>query len=609
MKNFILSFLFFGCLVSLASAQTSRLAMQYFETGEFEKAATLFKDLYEKDKRSNFYFDKYIESLLAMEDYNQCEKIVKSRLKKEPQNLALYVTQGKILEAQYKEDEAEKLYVDAIKKMPADRLSVVKLANDFVKMNKFDLAIRTYEKGVKLLNDEIIFSYNLGDLYRRKHDVSKMIHYFLNAMESETARTDNVKLLLQRYLDGDDWQELQTQLYARLQKNQGNVLYTELLAWVFIQNKDFGNALRQVRSLDRRLKENGSRVYELGSMAVNAKNYDVASQAFEYIVNNKDRSSVFYLDAKKESLNTKRKKITEGYNYEVIELEDLRNEYESFLSEFGHNKSTAHIQFDLATLEAFFLNNLDQAIFLLNKLIEIPGLNKYLKANSKLQLADFYLMKGERWESTLLYSQVDKEFKDDLLGQRARFKNAKLSYFTGDFQWAQTQFDVLKASTSKLIANDALDLSVFIMDNLGLDTISDPLQIFANAELLVFQNQFEAAVKAWDEVENLFPDHALEDDIYFAKAEMFEKRRQYALAAEMYQKVIDEYPDEIKADNSIFALARLYENQLSDLEKAKELYEKLFIDFSNSTLAVEARKRFRILRGDFEKTDPDTPEQ
>jgi tetratricopeptide (TPR) repeat protein len=293
----------------------------------------------------------------------------------------------------------------------------------------------------------------------------------------------------------------------------------------------------------------------------------------------------------------------------VADLEILKNEYESFLNEFGQNKSTAHIQFDLATLEAFFLNNLDQAIALLEELKAIPGLNKYLKANSKLQLGDFYLMKGEQWESTLLYSQVDKEFKDDLLGQRARFKNAKLSYFTGDFQWAQTQFDVLKASTSKLIANDALDLSVFIMDNLGLDTISDPLEIFANAELLVFQNRFEEAVDAWDQVEKLFPDHALEDDIYFSKAEMFEKRRQYALAAEMYQKVFDLFPDEIRADNSLFALARLYENQLADPEKAKELYEKLFIDFSNSTLAVEARKRYRILRGDFEETDANTPEQ
>ncbi len=183
MKKTIISGLLFFSL-TIAFGQTSKLAMQYFETGEFEKAASLFKELYNKDQRSSFYFDKYIESLLAMEDYSTAEKIVRARIKKEPQNLNLYVTQGKILEAQFETDEAEKWFQDAIKKLPPDRLTIVKLGNEFVQMNNFDLAIKTYERGAKLLKDDIIFSYNLGDLYRRMHDTPNMIFFFLNAMES-----------------------------------------------------------------------------------------------------------------------------------------------------------------------------------------------------------------------------------------------------------------------------------------------------------------------------------------------------------------------------------------------------------------------------------------
>ncbi|MDH3649893.1 MAG: tetratricopeptide repeat protein, partial [Saprospiraceae bacterium] len=388
--------------------------------------------------------------------------------------------------------------------------------------------------------------------------------------------------------------------YDRLQTNQENVLYTELLAWVFIQKKDFTNALRQMRALDMRLQENGSRVFELGTMAVNAKDFDVAIDAFDYIVQTKDKSSVFYLDAKKESLDTKRRKITEGYQYSETDLIALESEYEQFLEEFGRNKVTANIVFDLASLEAFYLNNLPKSIDLLRELIDYPGVNRYLKANAKIQLGDYYLMMGERWDATLLYSQVDKEFKDDLLGQNARFRNAKLSYFTGDFQWAQAQFDVLKASTSKLIANDALDLSVFIMDNMGLDTTALPLEKYASAELLVFQNRFDEAERTWNSLNSDFPDHALNDDIFFAKGKMYEKRHMYPQAAEMYQEVLDNYPEEIRADNALYALANLYELYLEKPDLAKDLYEKLFIDFSNSTLAVEARKRYRILRGDFQ---------
>lgn len=591
-------------LVAYASqGQTSKLAMQYFETGEYAKAAELYKELYQKDKRSTFYFDKYVESLLALEDFASAEKIVSSRLRKEPGNLNLLVTQGKILEAQYREDEAAKIYQNTIKKLPADRLAIVKLGNEFVKLNKFDLAIKTYEKGAKLLKDEIIFSYNLGDLYRRMHDVPKMIHYFLNAVENRAARTDNVKLLLQRYLTESDWDELQTQLYERLQTHPDNILYTELLAWVFIHRKDFRNALRQLTALDRRNNENGARVFDLGRMADNAKEYDAAIKSYEYLVSTKESSSAIYLDAKKNLLESKRAKITSQLDYDKAAIETLRDEYVAFLDEFGRGKATGNIMLDLARLEALYLDNLPAAIDLLEGLVKYPGLNKYLRANAKITLGDYYLMEGERWESTLYYSQVDKQFKDDLLGQTARFRNAKLSYYTGDFQWAQTQFDVLKASTSKLIANDALDLSIFIMDNLGLDTSATPLEMYAKSELLVFQNKYDEAEATWDQIINDFPDHALYDDILFAKANMYVDQHKYKLAAELYEKIVNQYPEEIRADNSLFALAKLYETNLADEEKASQLYERLFLEFSGSTLAVVARKRFRALRGDFDE-DP-----
>ncbi|MBX2815974.1 MAG: tetratricopeptide repeat protein [Saprospiraceae bacterium] len=603
-KALVLSVLFlFGFLSSL-DGQTSKLAMQYFETGEYEKAAQLYKELYAKDRRSTFYFDKYVESLLALDDFAGAEKIVASRLRKEPDNLNLLVTQGKILEAQYNEEDAEKTYQTAIKRLPADRLSIVKLGNEFVKLNKFELAIKTYEKGAKLLKDDIVFSYNLGDLYRRMHDVPKMIHHFLNAVENQAARTDNVKLLMQRYLGGEDWDELQSHLYERLQTHPDNGLYTELLAWVFIQRKDFRNALRQLTALDRRNSENGSRVYDLGRMAENAKDYGAAIKAYEYLVTSKDPASPIYLDAKKDLLNTKRTQITSKADYTRAEMQSLRDEYLAFLEEFGRTKSTGNIMLDLAKLEALHLDDLASAITLLEELVDYPGLNKYLRANAKITLGDYYLMKGERWDATLYYSQVDKEFKDDLLGQTARFRNAKLSYFTGDFQWAQTQFDVLKASTSKLIANDALDLSIFIMDNLGLDTSATALEMYAQSELLVFQNKFDDASLMWEQIADRFPDHSLYDDILYIKAQMLTNQRKYQEAADLFQQVVEDYPEDIRADNALFNLAELHEKYLEDTDAAASLYERLFLEFSGSTLAVVARKRFRALRGDFDVEDP-----
>lgn len=578
--------------------QDARLAQQYYRDGEFEKASVLYEKLYKGNNQNDFYFDRYVECLIALEDFQNCEKIIKRQIKKFPDNISLYVTYGKLFERQILDKEANQQYRKAISNLPKDRYSITRLANSFVNLTKYNLAIETYEKGAKLLRDEYIFSYNLGDLYRRKGDTPKMLEHYLNSLEANPGRVNSLKIIFQRYLSDEGYRELQTQLYARIQDNDDAIYYPELLTWVFVQKKDYKNAFRQVKALDRRLKENGGRVYRLAEIAANAKDYDAAIEAYEYIVEQKGAVSTFYIDAKREALRSRRNKLVEGFEYTKEDLLKLESRYESFLNEFGRFSNTASIVLELARLEAFYLNNLDKAISILTELIAYPGINPKLQANGKISLADFYLMKGEIWEATLLYSQVDKAFKEDVLGHEARFRNAKLSYFAGDFQWAQAQFDVLKASTSKLIANDALDLSVFIMDNIGLDTTTQALKLYSEAELLVFQNRFEEAFIKLDDLLKQFPENELDDDVWYLKAQVHKKKRNFELAGQALQNIIEKDPEGIRGDNALFELAALYEKQLNDLEKAKSLYERIFIDYSGSTFAVEARKRYRKLRGD-----------
>jgi len=582
----------------LLMGQESKLAQQYYENGEYEKAASMYHKLYEVQNYNDYYFERYVECLINLEEYEECEKAIKKQIKKRPNQVQLYVTYGNLYERQYKDEEARQQYERAVQQLTPDRFIITKLANAFSRLTKFDLAIQAYEKGSELLKDNQVFAYNLADLYRRKGESSKMIEYYLNSLEANPTRMSSIKTLFQRYLEEEDYKLLQTQLYDRVQKDRDIIIYPELLSWVFIQRKDYKNAFRQERALDRQLEENGTRVYRLAEIANQDKDYDTAIAAYEYIVKEKGVTSSYYIGAKKNALACNRKKLTQGYDYTIEDLKLLEVEYETFLNEFGRNKTTAAIVQELADLEAFYINDLAKATSLLEEMVNYPGINPSIQAEGKIKLADFYLMQGEIWEATLLYSQVDKAYKDDLLGHEARFRNAKLSYYAGDFQWAQTQFDVLKASTSKLIANDALDLSIFIMDNLGLDTTERSLRLYSEAELLVFQNRFDDSFQKLDSLTTLFPEHTLKDDVYYLKANVFTKQKKYDEAVDMYETIIENHIEEIRADNALFELAQLYENPLQNSDKAKELYERIFIDFSNSILAVDARKRFRILRGD-----------
>lgn len=586
-------------LTPLASySQDARLAQQYYQNGEYEKASVLFERLYRANELQDFYFDRYVECLLSLEQYDDAEKAIKKELKKYPDRLSFYVSLGNLYERQLRTQEANEEYEKAVKNLPADRAMVVKLAQSFMQLAKYDLAIATYEKGAKMLQDDGTFSYNLGDLYRRQGNSPLMVESYLNSLQKNPGRLVSLQTIFQRYFSEADFEELQTQLYTRIQEDQEGIYYLELLAWVFIQRKDYKNALRQIKALDRQLRETGLRVFQFAETVANDKDYDTAIDAYSYIITEKGPTTPIYVESKRQLLRCKREKLVEDFAYTTEEILALEQEYLRFLDEFGRTRNTAAIMLELSELQAYYLNDMEKAILLLQEMINMPGIQAVVQSRGKLALADYYLIQGERWEATLLYSQVDKAFEDDILGHEARFRNAKLSYYFGDFEWAQAQFEVLKASTSKLIANDALDLSVFIMDNLGLDTTAESLSLYAEADLLIFQNRFDEAFAKLDELLFRFPSHSLEDDVLFAKAQVYKKKRDYPAAAELLRTITEKHAEEIRADNALFELAELYELKLGEPEKAKELYEKLFMDFSNSTFAVEARKRFRKLRGD-----------
>ncbi len=598
MKKYIFGF----CFVFLSQwllAQDANLAQQYYNDGEFEKAGVLFEELYKKNDANDYFFERFIECYSSLGQFEKCEEQLKKQIKKRPKEPKFLVSLGDLYDQQDKDDLAKEQYQKAIERLMPDRNIIVNLATAFTNNNKYDLAIATYEKGTELVKDKYAFSYYIADLYRNKGDQpAKMIENFLNSLVANPNFLRTIQSNFARFLSENEYGELQSQLYNRLQENPDNTEFSEMIMWTFLQKKDYKNALRQAKALDKKLQQNGERVFSTSKSAEEGKDYETAIAGYEHIVTEIGTQSNYYFLAKRKALDCRKKKVVEKQDYTQQDLLTLEAEYEKFLTEKGKNKITAEIMLELAELEAFYLKNIPKAIVILKEMIDFPSIDRTIQAKGKLSLGDYYLINSERWESTLLYSQVDKDFKDDILGHEARFRNAKLSYYAGDFEWAQSQFDVLKASTSKLISNDAIDLSVFIMDNMGLDTITTPMEMYAQAELLTYQNRFDDAFLKLDSIRTKYPQHQLEDDVLWQEGQIYLKQREWTKAIAVFQKIYTDFKEEIRADNSLWALAQLHENQLNDKEKAKEYYEKLFVEYSSSVFAVDARKEFRRLRGD-----------
>ncbi len=575
----------------------AELAKQYFDQGEFEKASELFEKLYDRQPANEYYLTRYLESLAGAKRYSDAEKAIKRALKDDPEKVQLLVQQGQMLEDQGKVDDAKKSYAEALKRMPAERFAIQKLANAFAKAAKYELAAQAYEQGGVALKDKAFFAYYLGGLYQQLNEEEKMVENYLIAVADKPQRISNVQGIFSRALDDDGLKRVQASILREVQGNPDNEALVELLVWSFIQQRDYRSAMRQVRALDIRRGEDGQRIFRLATTAMNERQYLAAQDGFAYIIEKKGPQNPFYIDAKRLSLDAERQRLLSESNFDRTAFAALEQQYESFLAEAGLNSSTASIAHELALLQAYQLDKRSEAIALLKQVLTFPLIDDFA-AQIKLDLADFYLMEGERWESTLLYGQVDKAFPEGQLGHEARFRNARLSYFSSDFEWAQEQFDILKSSTSRLIANDAIDMSVFIMDNLNLDTTSVPLAMYAAAELLSFQRKFAAANGKLDSLGKRFPEHGLIDDILFMRGDIEQQQARYAEAVVYYQQVVTDYPEDIRADNALFRWAEITEKYLNDPASAKTLYERLFLEYDNSILAVEARKRFRRLRGD-----------
>ena len=444
------------------------------------------------------------------------------------------------------------------------------------------------------------FCFEMAEVYNSMGDTKNMIAEYLEAINFNEAYTQQVQNALQTEIGedtkGEKTELLKGELLKKIQQYPAKVSYIEMLIWLFVQQKKFDAALDQTKALDKRLGSNTGRVYNLASLCVANNDFETASKCFQYEID-KGRSNDYYQTARMEYVKAMNKRILMNNSYTRADLLQLRATYLRIIDEFGTNTGTVDLVNGLAHLYAFYLHMPDSAILILNKVVNLSGLEPTDIAEAKLELADVLLFTGELWEPSLLYSQVEKAFKHDVIGQEAKFRNAKLSYYQGDFEWAQGQLMVLKAATSKLIANDALDLSLLIMENSD-DSIAVPLHIFSRAELLMFQNKDSLASETLDSISNLFPQTTLNDDILFRKYKIAMKYNRFAEAKEDLTKLLAKYSDDILADDALYYLAELEQYRFKNMEEAKKVYEKLIIDYPGSIFTVEARKRYRALRGD-----------
>ena len=598
-KNVFLIIFIFSHLMLCAQTQlNSKLAKQYLDGGNYEKAIDLYKNLYNNYKSANYY-QALMTCYIEQKDINEGEKLAKQFLKRNTTNVSAMIDLGHIYTIDSQEKKGEKIFTEVFSLIESNEKLVSSSATRFSKYQYFDLAIQAYEVGLRNPNKSS-YRYQIARIYDQLNNLQAMFENYIELVMVNKAYLKNVKIFLTRTIsldaENENNQLLKKSLLIKLQaSNNENV--ADLLIWLLIQEKKFSAALEQEKSLDKRFNLNQKKIFDLASICRKNKAFDIALDCYKYIVD-MGVESPYYIESQIAILNVKNELLVDSSeaNYDAWAL--LETEYIKGIDYLGKTSFSVLLLKDLAHLQAFRLHQVDKASSTILEALGINSASAEDLARCKLVFADILLLKNEIWDAILNYSQVDKSFKHDLLGHEAKFRRAKISYYQGDFDWAQAQLDVLKKSTSKLIANNAMELSLLIQDNLNLDTTAVTMNIFSRADLLIYQNKLDQAHNSLDSIIIYYPGHSLIDEALYRQFEIKIMQNKKDDAAEILDQVVQFYSFDILADDAKFQLAQLQEYYFKNIDRASELYQDIIKNHQDSFFLSESRKRYRKLRGE-----------
>jgi hypothetical protein len=574
-------------------------ASKYFQDREFTKAAPLFKNIYTATG-NNYYFRLYVQCLIELQNFEEAESELKKEIRKSKNQLPeLYVQYGYLLGLQKRTEEARIQYEEAIRITPLNKNSILNTANQFLQWREYETAEKVYLKGQKALPKED-FTLEMAQIHLLLRNYSQLMNELMDAVRLSEENMTRVTSLLSSalYMDIDNGlrEEFRKALLKRIQVEPSVTGYNRLLIWFYLQEKQFPAALRQSIALDRRTGNENQQILAFAQMALNNNYYVDASAAYDYLLSKEKDNQVFYqahfykvhADYLNFTLNDSRN-MTKGLN--------LANDFDKKLNMLGYSVITLMLIREYAHLLSFYLGNSEKAMTVLERGLTIPGLKPEQWGELKTELGDVYINAGDPWEATLLFSQVIDANRENPLGDEVKLRKARLSYYMGNFSWAKAQLDVLKASTSKLTANDAMELALFISNNSGEDSTQTALGYFARADLLFFRNQDSLAVVTLDSIQSLYSFDLLIDDVLYRKAKIEVRRNNYLKAIDFLDEIIKNFSWDLLADDALFMKAEIYQYQMNDRVKAAEAYKQILFDYSGSIYVSEARKRYRELTG------------
>lgn len=588
--------LFMVPLFLLGQSGETDLANQYFKDGEWQNALNLYAKLQRKEPTNRTFNQRIPFCHAQLEQYEEGVGFLDKTIRKNPSDHLYPFLKADLLKLSGDIAGAEALQDKTIENDLRTEADFMEIGTYFYKAGRNRLSLKTYLQARKTLRDKYIFGDEIANLYGLDGEFAMATEEYLALYKVNMADLAMVKTNVLNLVDDPSHEAIEQVLLKEVNDSPQNLGLRTLVFEFYVLVEEFYEAFLQVKSIDRVFKENGNRVYTYAKTLRNNKEYKLSNKTLDYIIENHEKSP-YYRKAYQDKTVNNELQAFESIPLDTNSIREAVVAYEDLLKRFGRKPQFFQSMYRKANLQAFYLFDLKGAQFELDRILQL-GLPKNSRARANLLYGDVLLMQKEYNKSKLRYNEVAEAIPEGQIGALAKFKQGRLSYFKGDFETSQARLKTIKDNTTNDISNDAIQLFLLIQDNVGLDTTTVALERFAQAQLMVFQRDFEPALELLDSIMYAFPNHGLADEILWEKANIFLQRNDIDKSMLFLDKILTDHPMDIYGDDALYTKAQLFDYTLKEKEKAMDYYIEFLRNYTGSLYIVEVRKRIRELRNE-----------
>lgn len=592
--NGILSLLCMTWSISLLAQNDYARAERLFNEAKFDSASQLYLDLFntESPKNPSTYL-ALSRSLFEVKDFDRLG-LVAEKYRIDSEDPLGYIDQYWALVSREKEKKADKLWKEITAySRSSTEVNCSRLMQRLIRYGAFNQAkviFTQFAPAISSASQNLVEQYL--ELYFLEDSMDKALTLSLEYLQESPLQVEDFSKFFDRQKSKEGFYSLFKQKLFTYTSQHPEVSFTlHLLIWLEQIHGNFGEAARFGLMLARR---SSSFIPTLLTLAQDAFNNNALVQCLDLcdFVLTSEYVNSYGGKAAQLKLTTQKRLLDQGED-QAVDLNYLEN---ALLELASNSEANPSIQteaiLEYCSIQIQYRQDIASTVNFLDSLIQSNTFTRQNLNRIKLLYGEALTMQGKPWKALIVYTQVDHDDGDGILGEEARFKKAQLSYYEGEFEWAQAQLNILKGATSELVSNDAIQLSVFITDNLGLDSNMDAMMGYASIELLVAQHRYNEAITSLNTWEQVYDEHVLMDNALVMRANIYEKQRNLEAAIRTYNRVLERFESSILCDNVHWALAELYQKQ-EEHELVKEHCLAILTDFPDSRLVNSARELYR----------------